>query len=64
MDRALNHREEGFKKRCCFEQRTYLFRVNGRSIRLKSDLMWFDEHPSSCGRALNVRPCPHESGHF
>lgn len=56
---ALNYREERFKKDHGFGQRIQWFQVDGRPIRLQIDLMWFDEHPSSCGQAVSVRPLPH-----
>lgn len=56
VDMALNYREELFKKDHGFGQRIQWFQVDGRPIRLQIDLMGFDEHPSSCGRAVSVRP--------
>ena len=56
---ALNYREERFEKDHGFGQRIQWFQVDGRPIRLQIDLMWFDEHPSSCGQAVSVRPLPH-----
>ena len=56
---ALNYREERFEKDHGFGQRIQWFQVDGRPIRLQIDLMWFDEHPSSCGQSVSVRPLPH-----
>ena len=56
---ALNYREERFEKDHGFGQRIQWFQVDGRPIRLQIDLMWFDEHPSSCGQVVSVRPLPH-----